>query len=267
MARLSRTRCPRIPDEVAFWLYSSGSTGAPKGVRHVHGSLRATAETYGRQVLGIGADDVVFSAAKLFFAYGLGNAMTFPMSVGAVERAAAGAADAGRGAGGHAHAISPPCSAACRRCMRACWRIPRSAPGAGSARLRRCISAGEALPRHIGETWSRVVGVDILDGIGSTEMLHIYPLEPRRRGALRHVGPAGAGLRGEDRWRRRRRGGGRGARRVAGARAERRRGYWNQREQEPAHLSSASGPTPATNTSARPTATTATAAAPTTCSR
>ena len=79
--RLPRRRRPgngdagrRSPDEVAFWLYSSGSTGAPKGARHVHGSLRATADTYGAQVLGIGPDDVMFSAAKLFFAYGLGNA-------------------------------------------------------------------------------------------------------------------------------------------------------------------------------------------------
>src|SRR6195952_454319 len=71
------------PDEPAFWLYSSGSTGMPKGVRHLHSSLAATAETYARQVLGIREDDVGLSAAKLFFAYGLGNALTFPMSVGA----------------------------------------------------------------------------------------------------------------------------------------------------------------------------------------
>ena len=71
------------PDEVAFWLYSSGSTGAPKGVRHIHSSLRFTAETYGARVLGIGPDDVMFSAAKAFHAYGLGNSLTFPMSVGA----------------------------------------------------------------------------------------------------------------------------------------------------------------------------------------
>ena len=71
------------PDEPAFWLYSSGSTGMPKGVRHLHSNLAATAETYARQVLGIREDDVCLSAAKLFFAYGLGNAMTFPMSVGA----------------------------------------------------------------------------------------------------------------------------------------------------------------------------------------
>ena len=70
-------------DELAFWLYSSGSTGLPKGVRHLHASLQATSDTFGQQVLGIKEDDVVYSAAKLFFAYGLGNAMSFPMSVGA----------------------------------------------------------------------------------------------------------------------------------------------------------------------------------------
>ena len=70
-------------DECAFWLYSSGSTGQPKGVRHVHSSLQFTASTYGQQVLGISQNDIVYSAAKFFFAYGLGNAMTFPLSVGA----------------------------------------------------------------------------------------------------------------------------------------------------------------------------------------
>jgi 4-hydroxybenzoate-CoA ligase len=160
-------------DEVAFWLYSSGSTNAPKGVRHVHGSLYATVETYADQVLKIRETDVVYSAAKMFFAYGLGNAMTFPMSAGATT------------------VLLPhrPTPAAVIALMRqhdpsifcgvptlyaAMLQHPEIGPGAGSKNLRRCISAGEALPEHIGLAWKNVVGTDILDGIGSTEMLHIF---------------------------------------------------------------------------------------------
>ncbi len=161
------------PDEVAFWLYSSGSTNMPKGVRHVHSSLHATVATYAEQVLKIREDDIVYSAAKMFFAYGLGNAMTFPMSVGATT------------------ILLPhrPTPAAVLELMAehqpsifcgvptlyaAMLQHPGLTPGAGSARLRRCISAGEALPEAIGDAWRRAVGVDILDGIGSTEMLHIF---------------------------------------------------------------------------------------------
>ena len=71
------------PDDPGFWLYSSGSTGRPKGTVHSHGNPYWTAELYGKRVLGLREDDVCFSAAKLFFAYGLGNALSFPMSVGA----------------------------------------------------------------------------------------------------------------------------------------------------------------------------------------
>ena len=76
-------------DDAAFWLYSSGSTGSPKGTVHVQSSLLQTAELYARPVLGIQENDIVFSAAKLFFAYGLGNAMTFPLRVGAPHQAGA----------------------------------------------------------------------------------------------------------------------------------------------------------------------------------
>jgi 4-hydroxybenzoate-CoA ligase len=160
-------------DEVAFWLYSSGSTGEPKGVRHIHTSLIATAKLYGQGVLGIRRDDVVYSAAKLFFAYGLGNAMSFPMSVGATA------------------VLLPdrPTPDSVLQVMRAhrptiFYGVPtlyaallahkEIGRGAGSDRLRLCVSAGEALPANVGERWRETVGVDILDGIGSTEMLHIF---------------------------------------------------------------------------------------------
>jgi 4-hydroxybenzoate-CoA ligase len=161
------------PDEVAFWLYSSGSTGTPKGVRHVHGSLRATAETYGEQVLKIAPDDVIFSAAKAFHAYGLGNSMTFPMAVGArtvllPDRPTPDAVlDTMR-------RYRPTIFAGVPTLYASLLSNPMIGPNAGSDRLRRCISAGEALPEDIGVRWTRMVGVDILDGIGSTEMLHIF---------------------------------------------------------------------------------------------
>ncbi len=161
------------PDEVAFWLYSSGSTGMPKGVRHLHSSLKATADTYAAEILRLGPDDVMFSAAKLFFAYGLGNSMTFPMAVGASavllpDRPTPDAVLATlRRAQASVFAGVPTLYAAL-------LAHPELAAGAGSERLRLCISAGEPLPEHVGRRWHDAVGSDILDGIGSTEMLHIF---------------------------------------------------------------------------------------------
>jgi 4-hydroxybenzoate-CoA ligase len=164
---------PTVADEVAFWLYSSGSTGAPKGAKHLHTSLMATARLYGQGILGFRADDVVFSVAKLYFAYGLGNSMTFPMSVGAStvlfpDRPTPQAVlDIMRR---HRPTLlfgAPTFYGA----MLADQEIGR---GAGSDRLRLCVSAGEALPPNFSERWGEVVGTDILDGIGSTEMLHIF---------------------------------------------------------------------------------------------
>jgi 4-hydroxybenzoate-CoA ligase len=161
------------PDKVAFWLYSSGSTGAPKGVRHVHSSLKATADTYGRQVLGIQPNDLMFSVAKLFFAYGLGNSMTFPMAVGAAsillpDRPTPDAVLATM------HKYRPTIFAGVPTLFAALLARPELGPGAGSDRLRLSISAGEPLPEHIGRRWRERVGSDILDGLGSTEMLHIF---------------------------------------------------------------------------------------------
>jgi 4-hydroxybenzoate-CoA ligase len=162
-----------LSDEVAFWFYTSGSTGDPKGVKHVQSSLIATARLMGQGVLGIGPDDVVLSAAKLFFAYGLGNAMSFPMSVGATailwpERPTPEAMFA------LMRQHHPTIFYAVPSLYAALLAHPEMARGARSERLRLCVSAGEALPAHIGERWRDVAGVDVLDGIGSTEMLQTF---------------------------------------------------------------------------------------------
>jgi benzoate-CoA ligase family protein len=164
---------PTCPDDVAFWLYSSGSTGTPKGAVHLHSHLVQTATLYGQGVLGVREDDVVFSAAKLFFAYGLGNAMTFPMHVGATavlmaERPTPAAVMRTM------HRHQPTIFCGVPTLFAAILADAALDAGAGSRRLRASISAGEALPRHVGERWRERFGTDILDGIGSTEMLHIF---------------------------------------------------------------------------------------------
>lgn len=163
---------PTGADDPGFWLYSSGSTGRPKGTVHSQANPFHTAALYGTPVLGLTEHDTCFSAAKLYFAYGLGNALTFPLSVGAsvvlmAER--------------------PTPDAVFRR-----WKQARptvffgaptgfagmlaspSLPARSEVALRLCSSAGEALPAELGERFNAHFGVEIVDGIGSTEMLHIY---------------------------------------------------------------------------------------------
>jgi 4-hydroxybenzoate-CoA ligase len=160
-------------DEPAFWLYSSGSTGMPKGVRHLHSNLAATADTYAKQVLGIREDDVGLSAAKLFFAYGLGNALTFPMSVGATtilnsERPTPATMFA------LMNKYNPSIFFGVPTLFSAMLNDETLKHERGGARLRICTSAGEALPESVGKAWKSRFGVDILDGVGSTELLHIF---------------------------------------------------------------------------------------------
>lgn len=164
---------PTVSDEVAFWLYTSGSTGDPKAVKHVHTSPMATAKSMGQGIIGIRQADVVFSAAKMFFAYGLGNAMSFPLSVGAISvlwphRPTPDAVFA------IMRQHQPSIFYAVPSLYTALLAHPEIGRGAGSDRLRLCVSAGEALPAHIGERWREIVGVEILDGIGSTEMLQTF---------------------------------------------------------------------------------------------
>ena len=159
-------------DDICFWLYSSGSTGAPKGTVHLHSSLITTAELYAKPVLGVREDDVVFSAAKLFFAYGLGNGLTFPLAAGATAVLMA----------------ERPTPAAVSNVLRkhqptiycgvptlyASMLASPELPAREQVSIRRCSSAGEALPADVGRRWTEHFGVEILDGLGSTEMLHIF---------------------------------------------------------------------------------------------
>jgi 4-hydroxybenzoate-CoA ligase len=172
-----------VADDVAFWLYSSGSTGRPKGVLHIHSSLVQTAALYADGVLGMRHDDIVFSASKMFFAYGLGNAMSFSLHTGATAILMA----------------ERPTPEAVMRTMRryqptifcgvptlyadilADASLDRSR---GSLRLRICTSAGEALPEPVARRWAEHYGVEILEGLGSTEALHIFI--SNRTGAIRY---------------------------------------------------------------------------------
>jgi benzoate-CoA ligase len=163
---------PTSRDDVCFCLYSSGTTGKPKGVIHLHKSLAATARNYAQGVLGIRETDIVFSAAKLFFAYGLGNALTFPLSVGATAILSS-------------HRATPDIVTAVLNTYKPTifCGVPtlfgsllshRDLPDASRSCLRISVSAGEALPESIGQEWRARTRTDILDGIGSTEMLHIF---------------------------------------------------------------------------------------------
>ena len=162
---------PTLADSPAFWLYTSGTTGTPKAAMHRHGSLRTTAQTYAAHVLGIRPDDVCYSAAKFFFAYGLGNTLTFPFSVGAravLDRARA----------------TPPRLASVLESTRPTLffgaptayaaMLAAGLPDDAFAGVRLGVSAGEAFPADLYRRFTARFGIEVLDGIGSTEALHIF---------------------------------------------------------------------------------------------
>jgi len=175
-------------DDAAFWLYSSGSTGFPKAAVHLHGSVPVCGETYARHVLGLRQTDRVFSAAKLFFAYGLGNAGHFPMGVGAESVL-------------YPHRSTPEAmfEVITRYRPTLFFGVPTLYAGMLAVKeaerrfdlgsLRLCVSAGEALPAEIYHRWRERFGVEIIDGIGTTETLHVFL--SNRPGAAR---PGSSGL-------------------------------------------------------------------------
>lgn len=161
-------------DDPAFFLYTSGSGGSPKAAVHRHADMLVASRNYGQAVLGLREDDVTFSVSKLFFAYGLGNGMYFPLSAGAKtvlnpERTK----------------LDRVLELVARYRPTIFFAVPtfyaavlREAEKDGSAMdfssVRQCVSAGETLPAEIFERWKKKFGLEILDGIGSTEMLHIF---------------------------------------------------------------------------------------------
>lgn len=162
-----------VADEVAYWLYSSGTTGNPKGVMHVHSTPKVMAQSAGERRIGYREDDVVFSAAKLFFSYGLGNAMFCPLWAGATavfypERPTPQTVfEMLRG-------YQPTLFFAVPTLYAAILADPECKPENMSSRLRLCFSAGEPLPSHIGTAWKQRFGLDIVNGVGSTEMGHLF---------------------------------------------------------------------------------------------
>jgi benzoate-CoA ligase family protein len=158
-------------DSPAFWLYTSGTTGRPKAAMHRHGSVEVVCETYGTQVLGIGPQDRCLSAAKAFFAYGLGNSILFPLSAGASSVLLPSPARpdlAAEAAGKYGATLFFAGPSFFANMLRA------GMPADALAGVRLAVSAGEALPAPLYHRWTGHFGIDILDGIGMTEMLHIY---------------------------------------------------------------------------------------------
>lgn len=163
---------PASAEADCFWLYSSGSTGNPKGAVHRHRDMVVTSEFYGVRTLGAREDDVFFSAAKLFFAYGLGNGMTFPLWVGGTS-VLLDSRPTPQSTFAMVARFRPTLYFGVPTLYAAqVHALDELRPDLSSVRL--CVSAGEALPAETLRRWKQRTGLDILDGIGSTELLHIF---------------------------------------------------------------------------------------------
>jgi benzoate-CoA ligase len=163
---------PTRRDDMAFWLYSSGSTGKPKAVVHLQHDIPYTCVTYGEQVLGITQSDVTFSTTGLFHAYGFGNNLTMPYWVGAAT-----VLHAGR------HTPATVLETIEKRRPTLFFSAPtlynailnfEGSRGRDLSSIRHCVAAAEALPAEVWRRWKEAYGLTILDGVGSTELLHIY---------------------------------------------------------------------------------------------
>jgi benzoate-CoA ligase len=169
------------PTDIAFWLYSSGSTGRPKGTPHRHSSPGLAARLFAINTFGLREDDIVFSAAKLFFAYGIGNGLFFPLAAGATVVLHPGRATPAAVAQLiDAHNVTVFCGVP--TLFASILDTDFTAQRRGALRI--CMSAGESLPLDIGATWTEKTGTEIIDGIGSTEMLHIFV--SNRPGSVRY---------------------------------------------------------------------------------
>src|SRR5438046_1769847 len=168
-------------DDVAFWLYTSGTTGTPKAAVHLHHDMVVCCEAFGRHVLEIGPEDRCFSVARLFFAYGLGNALYFPFHVGAAT-----VLDSRRPEPVKVFEILPRARPtlffAVPTAFAAMLQVADAERLYDLRSVRLCLSAGEPLPKPIYERWRERFGLEILDGIGSTEMCHTFIAN--RRGAV-----------------------------------------------------------------------------------